>query len=74
LTLIVFYEANVKGSLAKALSAHIEVVLANDGALAATYSAATGTLGAELALGMSIEKLLAAHRLLVSLKASVRLE
>lgn len=61
LGLIQLLEANVKGALAQALTAHVQVVLPDDGALVGAHAAAAGALGAQGLLGVRVEQSLAAH-------------
>ena len=61
LGLIQLLEANVKGALAQALTAHVQVVLPDDGALVGAHAAAAGALGAKGLLGVRVEQSLAAH-------------
>ena len=70
--LVVLGESNVFGTLTEALTAHIDLVLSNDGALRAAHSAVASSSGAENFLGVSVDKGLAGHFVLYNDETSIR--
>ncbi len=62
--LIVLDETDVDSSLTEALSAHVDLVLTDDRAVARAHAASAGSLGTKRVLGMSVEKSLSTHDVL----------
>jgi len=59
--LIELNESDIRGSLSKALSAHVDMVLADDTTVGSAHTASSCSLWAERSLGMRVNKSLATH-------------
>jgi hypothetical protein len=59
--LVVLDESDVLGALAEALTAHVDLVLSDDGTLVSTHTASAGTTGSQSLLGVSVEESLTGH-------------